>query len=154
MITIITLGKVKEKHLSVVIDEYIQRIRKWTKVEVLELKDEKLETYSVHEQLKKAEAERALNALDKRSGYIIALDDTGKQYTSEEFATLIKKKELEGNMIFIMGGTIGLHESVIKKAHLCLSFGKTTFTRDIARLLLAEQLFRAYKINKGEAYQK
>ena len=102
MITIITLGKVKEKHLLTVIEELIQRFKKWTKVEVLELKDEKLETYSVHEQLKKAEAERVLNALDKRSGYIIALDDKGKQYMSEEFAAIIKKKELEGNIIFCL----------------------------------------------------
>lgn len=154
MITIITLGKIKDKRILSVIDEYILRLSKWIRVEILELKDEELNKQTVPEQLKLKEAERVLNALEKRSGFIIALDDTGKQFDSYGFAELVKQKSLLGNIIFLIGGTIGLHDNIIKKADLCLSFGKMTFTRDMSRMLLVEQLFRAYKINAREGYQK
>lgn len=154
MITLITLGKVKDKRIAAIIDEYIKRLSKWTRVEILVLKDEELNKQTVSEQLKLKEAERVLKALEKRSGFIIALDDTGKQFDSYGFAELVKQKSLSGNLVFIIGGTIGLHDNIIKKAGLCLSFGKMTFTRDMSRMLLIEQLFRAYKINAGERYQK
>lgn len=154
MITIIAMGKVKDKRILSIIDEYAKRLSKWARMEILELKDEELNKQTVPEQLKLKEAERVLKALEKRSAFVIALDDTGKQVDSYGFAELVKQKSLSGNLIFLIGGTIGLHESVIKKANLCLSFGKMTFTRDMSRMLLVEQLFRVCKINAGEGYQK
>lgn len=154
MIRIITLGKVKDKKILSIIDEYLRRLQKWTKVEVLELKDEELTKQSVPEQLKAKEAERVNAVLEKRRGFVIALDDAGKQFDSYAFSDLIKKHEINGDIIFLIGGTIGLHEDVVKRSNLCLSFGKMTFTRDMSRMLLVEQLFRAYKINHGEGYQK
>ena len=157
MITIITLGKVKEKHLAIMIEEYIKRLSKWTKIHLVELKDEKIDKQTVPEQLKNIEAERVKSVLlkkDRSKNYIIALDETGKQFTSHQFADFIKEKTIEHDIVFIIGGTIGLHSSLLKEADLSMGFAKMTFTRDMARLFLTEQLFRAHKINSGEGYQK
>ena len=154
MITIITLGKVKEKTVSLLVDEYVKRLSKWTKVEFLELKDERVDKQTVPEQLKLKEAERVFAALEKRKGFVVALDETGKLMDSYQFADVVKKESIENDLIFIIGGTIGLYTSVLDKVDLCLGFGKMTFTRDMARLFLVEQLFRAHKINSGEGYQK
>ena len=106
------------------------------------------------EQLKQKEAEKVFSALEKRKGFVVALDETGKLMDSYVFASIVKKESIENDLVFIIGGTIGLHKSILDSVDLCLGFGKMTFTRDMARLFLVEQLFRAHKINSGEGYQK
>lgn len=151
MIKIICLGKVKEKYLQDGIDEYIKRISKYTQVKIIELEDEGIKDDKVA--LKK-EKEKILKCLNTKD-YIIVLDISGKEMTSLEFADKIDKTLIiNSDITFIIGGSYGLDEDIKSLSNYRLSFSKMTFPHQLFRLILLEQIYRAYKINHNEEYHK
>ncbi len=151
MIKIICLGKVKEKYLQDGIDEYIKRISKYTQVKIIELEDEGIKDDKVA--LKK-EKEKILKYLNTKD-YIIVLDISGKEMTSLEFADKIDKTLIiNSDITFIIGGSYGLDEEIKSLSNYRLSFSKMTFPHQLFRLILLEQIYRAYKINHNEEYHK
>ena len=151
MIKIICLGKVKEKYLQDGIDEYIKRISKYTQVKIIELEDEGNKDDKVA--LKK-EKEKILKCLNTKD-YIIVLDISGKEMTSLEFADKIDKTLIiNSDITFIIGGSYGLDEEIKSLSNYRLSFSKMTFPHQLFRIILLEQIYRAYKINHNEEYHK
>jgi 23S rRNA (pseudouridine1915-N3)-methyltransferase len=152
MIRIIFVGRVKEDWLKEQIDEYVKRMGRFTRVQVDEVKDEKI-LGKDYEKIKKAEGERILNLLD--DDYLIALDANGKSLDSPEFARALKKAGDENKrMTFVIGGALGLHDDVLKRCNLKLSLSRMTFTNQMVRLLLVEQVYRAFTILEGMEYHK
>ena len=151
MIKIITIGSIKEKYLKDAIDEYKKRISKYTNLEIIELKDEGLVEESKAMKLEAEKIERNLNDRD----YIITLEIEGKEYDSVEFAEKLRNIQIENsNIVFIIGGSYGLADSIKEKAKMHLSFSKMTFPHQLFRVLLLEQIYRAFKINNNESYHK
>ena len=151
MIKIITIGSIKEKYLKDAIDEYKKRISKYTNLEIIELKDEGLVEESKAMKLEAEKIERNLNDRD----YIITLEIEGKEYGSVEFAEKLRNIQIENsNIVFIIGGSYGLADSIKEKAKMHLSFSKMTFPHQLFRVLLLEQIYRAFKINNNESYHK
>ena len=151
MIKIITVGSIKEKYLKDAIEEYTKRISKYTNIEIIEVKDEGLVD---QETAKKLEAKKIENHLSNKD-YIITLEIEGKEYTSEEFAEQLDKIQIESsNITFIIGGSYGLADEIKNQAKIHLSFSKMTFPHQLFRVLLLEQIYRAYKINNNESYHK
>lgn len=151
MIKIITVGQIKEKYLQDAIKEYKKRLSKYTNIEVIEVKDEGLV-----EEVKaiKLEAEKIKKHINDRD-YIITLEIEGKQMTSVEFANKIDNILIENsNVDFIIGGSYGLSDDIKNMSRLHLSFSKMTFPHQLFRVLLLEQIYRAYKINNNESYHK
>lgn len=157
-IKIITVGKLKEKYLKQGIEEYLKRLRNYAKVDIIEVPDEKApEKLSVAEmeQVKEKEGQRILAKIGEYEVvYALAID--GKQYSSEQFAIEIEQLAIHGNsqITFIIGGSLGLSQSVIKRTNHQLSFGKLTYPHQLMRLILVEQIYRAFRIIKGEPYHK
>ena len=157
-ITILTVGKVRERHLFDGIAEYRKRLGRFATVHLLEVAEEPApETLSTAEQaqVKAREAERLRKGL--RDGqYVIALDIAGGQMPSEAFATYLQKVMLDGysEIVFLIGGSLGLDEMLLRQAHLRLSFGQMTFPHQLMRLILVEQVYRAFTIMKGHPYHK
>lgn len=157
-ITIITVGKLKEKYLKQGIDEYLKRLTAYAKVDIIELPDEKApETLSDVEmlQIKDKEGERILSKINP-DAHVIALAIEGKMKTSEELADTIDKLGTYGKskITFIIGGSLGLSQEVMKRADEALSFSKMTFPHQLMRLILVEQIYRAFRIMRGEPYHK
>lgn len=157
-ITIVTVGKLKEKYLKQGIDEYLKRLTAYAKVEIIELADEKApETLSDVEmlQIKDKEGVRILAKIHP-DAHVIALAIEGKMKTSEELAETIDKLATYGTskITFIIGGSLGLSQDVMKRADEALSFSKMTFPHQLMRLILVEQVYRAYRIMRGEPYHK
>ena len=151
MIKIISIGSIKEQYLKDAIEEYKKRISKYTNLEIIELKDEGLVEKSKALKLETEKIEKQLNGRE----YIITLEIEGKQLTSEEFANKIDQTLIENsNITFIIGGSYGLSEEIKAKSNLHLSFSKMTFPHQLFRVLLLEQIYRAYKINNNESYHK
>ena len=151
MIRIITVGNIKEKYLKDAIDEYKKRISKYTNLEIIELEDEGLVEKEKAIKLEGNKINRYLNNKD----YIITLEIEGKQLTSNEFATKIDQILIENsNISFIIGGSYGISEEIKNKANMHLSFSKMTFPHQLFRVILLEQIYRAYKINNNESYHK
>lgn len=151
MIKIITIGFIKEQYLKDAITEYKKRISKYTNLEIIELKDE---DFGEIEKTLKVEEEKILKQISDRD-YIITLEIEGKELTSIEFAKKIESIQLENsNITFIIGGSYGLSENIKNKANYHLSFSKMTFPHQLFRVLLLEQIYRAYKINNNESYHK
>ncbi len=151
MIRIISIGAIKEKYLKDAIDEYKKRISKYTNLEIIELKDEGLVEESKSIKLEGEKIEKHLNDKD----YIITLEIEGKEYKSVEFAEKLRNIQIENsNIVFIIGGSYGLADSIKEKAKMHLSFSKMTFPHQLFRVLLLEQIYRAYKINNNESYHK
>ena len=151
MIKIITVGQIKEKYLQDAIKEYKKRLSKYTNIEVIEVKDEGLV-----EEVKaiKLEAEKIKKHINYRD-YIVTLEIEGKQMTSVEFANKIDNILIENNNVdFIIGGSYGLYDDIKNMSRLHLSFSKMTFPHQLFRVLLLEQIYRAYKINNNESYHK
>lgn len=151
MIKIITVGQIKEKYLQDAINEYKKRLSKYTNIEVIEVKDEGLV-----EEVKaiKLEAEKIKKHINDRD-YIVTLEIEGKQMTSIEFANKIDNILIENsNIDFIIGGSYGLSDEIKNMSRLHLSFSKMTFPHQLFRVLLLEQIYRAYKINNNESYHK
>ena len=157
-ITIISVGKIKEKFFSQAISEYAKRLSRYCRLTMIEVPDEKApENLSEKEMemVKDSEGENILKKLDAYS-YVIALDKDGDQLSSIDFAKKIKKLTVQGNssFTFIIGGSLGLSDEVLKKSNLKLSFSKMTFPHQLFRLILLEQVYRAFRINRGEPYHK
>lgn len=157
-ISIITVGKLKEKYLKQGIEEYLKRLTPYAKVEIIELPDEKApETLSDIEmiQIKDKEGERILSKVHP-DAYVIALAIEGKMKTSEELADSIDKLGTYGKskLAFIIGGSLGLSQNVMNRSDEALSFSKMTFPHQLMRLILVEQVYRAYRIMRGEPYHK
>ena len=151
MIKIIVVGAIKEKYLKDAIEEYKKRISKYTNLEIIEVKDEGLVEESKAIRLEEEKIDKYINDRD----YVITLEIEGKEFTSEEFAKKIDNIMIENsNLTFIIGGSYGLSDSIKSKARLHLSFSKMTFPHQLFRVLLLEQIYRAYKINNNESYHK
>ena len=151
MIKIVCIGKVKESYLRDAIEEYKKRISKYTQLEIIELEDYSFQDNNVT--LKK-EKEKILKVLNNKD-YIITLEIDGNQITSEEFANKIDKTFIDNsNITFIIGGSYGLDEEIKKLSNFKLSFSKMTFPHQLFRLILLEQIYRAFKINNHEEYHK
>ncbi|WP_243387195.1 23S rRNA (pseudouridine(1915)-N(3))-methyltransferase RlmH [Bacillus kexueae] len=157
-IQIITIGKLKEKYLKQGINEFLKRLSPYAKVDIIELPDEKApETLSEQEmeQVKQKEGERILSKISPDT-HVIALAIEGKMKTSEELADSLDKLATYGKskIAFVIGGSLGLSSSVMKRANEALSFSKMTFPHQLMRLILLEQVYRAFRINRGEPYHK
>jgi 23S rRNA (pseudouridine1915-N3)-methyltransferase len=157
-ILIVTVGKLKEKYLKMGIDEYLKRLNAYAKVEVIEVADEKApEELSESEmiQVKQKEGERILAKISQDT-YVIALAINGKMQSSEELAETLDKLATYGKskIAFIIGGSLGLSDEVLKRSNEQLSFSKMTFPHQLMKLILVEQIYRAYRINRGEPYHK
>lgn len=157
-ITIICVGKLKEKYLKDGVDEYLKRLGKYCSIKIIEVDDEKApEKLSLADEeiIKKKEAERIKRYI-KDSSYIIVLDIMGKSSSSEEFAAFLHKLSINGfsDITFIIGGSIGLSYDILDNANHKLSFSKMTFPHQLMRLILLEQIYRGFKIIKGEPYHK
>lgn len=157
-ITIITVGKLKEKYLKQGIEEYLKRLSAYAKIDMIELADEKApETLSdiEMEQIKEKEGQRILTKIHP-DAHVIALAIEGKLKSSEELAATIDKLATYGTskICFIIGGSLGLSKEVMKRADEALSFSRMTFPHQLMRLILVEQVYRAYRINRGEPYHK
>ncbi len=157
-IRIICLGKIKEKYLKEGIDEYAKRLGRFCKFEVCELPDIKIPENPSEAECNKVlveEGEAVLKKISKDS-FVIALCVEGKAMSSEELAAKISSVTLMGrsNIDFIIGGSLGLSESVKKRSDMRLSFSSFTFPHQLMRLILTEQIYRAFKINANEEYHK
>lgn len=157
-ITLITVGKIKEKYLKDAIAEYTKRLSKYCKLEIIEVADEKTPDNAsevVEHAIRVKEAERILRYI-KDDAYVITLEINGKRLSSEELADKIDKLGVQGtsHIIFIIGGSIGLGEDVLKKSDFALSFSKMTFPHQLMRVILLEQVYRSYRIISGEPYHK
>ncbi len=157
-ITLITVGKIKEKYLKDAIAEYTKRLSKYCKLEIVEVADEKTPDNAsevVEIAIRAKEAERIFKYV-KDDAYVITLEIQGKQLTSEELADKIGKLGVQGtsHIIFIIGGSIGLGKEVMKRSDYALSFSKMTFPHQLMRVILLEQIYRSYRIISGEPYHK
>ncbi|KAB2330794.1 23S rRNA (pseudouridine(1915)-N(3))-methyltransferase RlmH [Cytobacillus depressus] len=157
-ISIVTVGKLKEKYLKQGIDEYLKRLTAYAKVEIIEVSDEKApEELSETEmrQVKQKEGERILAKINP-DAYVIALAIEGKMKSSEELADTLDKLATYGKskVAFVIGGSLGLSEEVLKRADEKLSFSRMTFPHQLMRLVLVEQVYRGFRINRGEPYHK
>lgn len=157
-INIITVGKLKEKYLKLGIDEFKKRLSKYCKLEIIELDDEKApENLSDKEMemIKDKEGKKILGKV-KGNSYVIALAIDGKNLSSEELASTIESLGVRGNshITFVIGGSLGLSDEVLERADYKLSFSKMTFPHQLMRLILLEQVYRAFRINNGEPYHK
>lgn len=157
-IRIICVGKVKEPFFREAVEEYTKRLSKFSSVEIVELQDEKTldgASDSLNEQVLKKEGDRILSKL-KDSDYLITLEIEGKKLTSEGLADKISSVCLNGysNITFVIGGSLGLDKRIKDKADYKLSFSDMTFPHQLMRVILLEQIYRAFKINAGEPYHK
>lgn len=157
-LTIISVGKLKQKYLQLGINEYSKRLSRYTKLELIEVQDEKVpDIMSITEKniILKKECQKILPYL-KNNMYIIALVIDGNQLSSVQLSSFIQNKMVNGinNIIFIIGGSIGLSEEIINRADYKLSFSNMTFPHQLMKLILLEQIYRAYKIINNEVYHK
>ncbi len=157
-ITVITVGKIKEKYLRDAVAEYGKRLSRYCRLEIVEVADEKTVEHAseaLEEQIRGKEAERILKHI-KEDAYIITLEIRGKQLSSEEMAAKIEHLGVqgEGHLIFVIGGSIGLGKEVLGRSDLALSFSKMTFPHQLMRVILLEQLYRSFRIIQGEPYHK
>ena len=157
-IRVITIGRIKEKYLQDGIAEYEKRLRPYVKVQIVEISEEKRPASaapSVERIALEKEGDRILAAVPEGS-FLIALDVKGLSWSSEELAASFREWELSGQnqLAFVIGGDLGLSPAVIARSDLRLSLSKMTFTHPLVRLLLVEQVYRAFRIMRGEPYHK
>ncbi len=147
-ISIICIGKLKERFWQDASDEYLKRLSRFAKVEIIELSESKTDDIG--------EESAAIVAHIPKGSFIIALDVSGKSLSSEDFAAFISEKAVSGisRISFIIGGSNGFNDEVRKTADLRLSFSSFTFPHQMMRVILLEQIYRAFKINAGEKYHK
>ena len=151
MIKIICVGKIKEKYLIDAVKEYSKRISKYNKIEIIEVADDSNDNFGITLEKEKANILRYLNEKD----YLITLEIEGNNLTSVEFADKIDKVLIGyPNITFIIGGSHGLHSLIKEKSNYSLSFSKLTFPHQLFRVMLLEQIYRAFKILKNESYHK
>lgn len=156
-INIICVGKIKEKYLKDATEEYTKRLSKYCKLNIIELSDEKIpdKLYSKLEQeIKTKECTNIMNHI-KKDSYVVALDLSGIEYTSEEFSKQLEKLSMKTSHItFIIGGSLGLTDNLLKECNSKICFSKMTFPHQLIRVFLLEQIFRAFKIQNGETYHR
>ena len=158
-ISIVSVGKIKEKYFKDAISEYEKRLKPYVKLKIFEVNDEKAPENLSEKELeivKEKEADRILKKI-KENSYIISLEIEGKSLSSEKFSKLIKDQMTYGmgkDLVFIIGGSNGLSKKISDKADYKLSFSKMTFPHKLMRLILIEQIYRAYKIINNEPYHK
>ncbi|MEQ6376362.1 23S rRNA (pseudouridine(1915)-N(3))-methyltransferase RlmH [Bacillaceae bacterium S4-13-56] len=157
-IFIVSVGKLKEKYLKQGIQEYVKRLGPYATIDLIEVADEKAPenlSEADMEDVKRKEGERILSKLGADT-YIIALEINGQQLTSEKLAKKIDELGTYGKskIAFVIGGSLGLSDEVLKRSDFGLSFSKMTFPHQLMRLILLEQVYRAFRINKGEPYHK
>ena len=157
-LTIVAVGKIKEKFYRQAVEEYVKRLGRYCKVQILEVADEKTpDSASEREeqQIKEIEGERILGALPK-DAYVIALAIDGKTWGSVELARHIEQLQVsgKGHLVFIIGGSLGLSPQVTEKADESWSFSRMTFPHQLMRVILLEQLYRSFRIIRGEPYHK
>jgi 23S rRNA (pseudouridine1915-N3)-methyltransferase len=157
-ITIICVGKIKEKYLKSAIDEYVKRLSRYCKLNIVELADEKTpDNASEKEELliKEKEGETILKNI-KDNMFVIALDLKGNMISSEELSNYVKDLGIRGesNIAFVIGGSLGISKSVLERANYKLCFSKMTFPHQLFRVMLLEQVYRGFRIISGEPYHK
>ena len=157
-ITIISVGKIKEKYIKLGIEEFSKRLTRYCKLNMIEVPDEKTPDQASQKEMdliKDKEGQLILNKI-KDNMYVIAMDLNGEMKTSEAFAKQLSQLALSGdsNLAFIIGGSLGLSESVKKRANYKLCFSKMTFPHQLFKLILLEQIYRTYRINNNEPYHK
>ncbi len=154
-IKIIALGKIKEKFLKDGIDEFLKRLTPYTSVTIQELTPIEIKDENLTDKILIEEGEKILSLI-KPLDYVITLEINGKQFSSEEFASKIEDLTNDGTqeIVFIIGSSCGIGKNVSQRANLKMSMSKMTFLHQFARLILVEQIYRAFKIIKGETYHK
>lgn len=154
-IKIIALGKIKEKFLKDGIDEFLKRLTPYASVEIIELTPIEIKDDNLIEKALNEEGEKILAQI-KPDSYVITLEINGKQLSSEEFANKINEITITGisELVFVIGSSCGISKTVSNRANYKLSISKMTFLHQFARLLLIEQIYRAFKILKHETYHK
>lgn len=157
-ITVITVGKMKEKYLRDAVAEYSKRLGAYCKLEIIEVADEKTPDHAGEAQermILAKEAQRILRYI-KEDAFVITLEIGGKQLSSEELAAKIDRLGVQGtgHLIFIIGGSIGLGKEVLDRSGFALSFSRMTFPHQLMRVILLEQIYRSYRIMKNEPYHK
>ncbi len=157
-ITVITVGKIKEKYLRDAIAEYSKRLSKYCKLEILEVADEKTPDHAseiVEEGIRQKEGERILKLL-KEDAYVVTLEIGGRMLDSVEFSKKIETLGIQGrsHICFIIGGSLGLGQKVRERSDYKLSFSKMTFPHQLMRVILLEQIYRSYRIMSNEPYHK
>lgn len=157
-ITILSVGKIKEKYLADAIKEYRKRLSRYCRLEILELPDEQTPDKAgeaLELQIKQKEGQRILKAI-KEDSYVIALAIEGKRLTSEGFAKKLEQLGIQGrsHVTFVIGGSLGLAPEVLGRADYLLSFSDMTFPHQLMRVILLEQIYRCYRIINHEPYHK
>lgn len=157
-ITLVTVGKIKEKFYEAAISEYAKRLSRYCKLEIVQVADEKTPDKAsslMEEQIKEKEGERILSQI-KDGTYVIALAIEGRMLSSEELAEKINSLGIGGtsSIVFVIGGSLGLSKKVTDRADFLLSFSKMTFPHQLMRVILLEQVYRGYRIVAGEPYHK
>lgn len=157
-IKLVTVGKLKEKYLKDGIAEYTKRLSRFCKLEIVELADEKTPDKASeveNQQILEKEGSRILAKISERE-FVVALAIEGKQFPSEEFSSILNDITVRGfsDITFVIGGSLGLSPTVKKRANLLMSFGKLTLPHQLMRLVLVEQIYRAFMIQQGSPYHK
>lgn len=157
-ITVVAVGKIKEKYFTGAIEEYAKRLGRYCKLELVEVADEKTPDgagNALELQIKEKEGERILQKIPD-SAYVIALAIDGKMLDSEELAEQMERWNVSGisHMVFVIGGSLGLAPAVMKRADYKLSFSKMTFPHQLMRVILLEQIYRSFRIRNHEPYHK
>ena len=157
-ITLVTVGKIKEKYLEQAIAEYSKRLSRYCRLEIIQVADEKTPegaSSAVEEQIKEKEGERILSQI-REGAYVIALAIDGQMLDSVELSQKISKLGIDGisHIVFVIGGSLGLSSRVLKRADYKLSFSRMTFPHQLMRVILLEQIYRGYRILAGEPYHK
>lgn len=157
-ITLITVGKIKEKYFTDAVKEYSKRLSRYCRLELIELADEKTPDgagEALERQIKEKEGERILRSI-KDGSYVIALAIEGKKMSSEKLAEFIGNLGVKGesDLVFVIGGSLGLDPRVLTRADFLLSFSDMTFPHQLMRVILLEQIYRSYRILQNEPYHK
>lgn len=157
-IDIVCVGKIKEKYIKLGIDEFSKRLSKYCKLNIIEVPDEKApENLSLKEEImiKDKEGQKILSKI-KDNSYVVTLEIKGKMLSSEDLASKMQDLMVSGNsrVSFVIGGSLGLSDDVLKRSNMGISFSKMTFPHQLMRLILLEQVYRGFRIMKGEPYHK
>lgn len=157
-ITLVTVGKIKERYFEDAIREYAKRLSRYCKLDIIQVADEKTPDgagAALEKQIKEKEGQRILSNI-KDGAYVIALAIEGKMLSSEEMAYKLQKLGVDGisQIVFVIGGSLGLSDEVMGRADYALSFSRMTFPHQLMRVVALEQIYRSYRIMSGEPYHK
>lgn len=152
-LTILCMGKTRERFIQEGIEKYLRYLRPYANASIKELKEGKIQDLKDAPSIRRKEAEKIFKAVPP-GAYLVSLDERGEEFTSHEFASLLNNTLESGvrEMVFIIGGAMGLDEEVVSRSHKSVALSRWTFTHEMARLVLLEQLYRAFTIIKGKTY--